>query len=85
LLLYKRDQQTGQPTEVRDTVTAKKLIDSIQTIIKNGQNFDSVCAKLSEDPGSKDKGGVYDNVPSGQWCRRSMILFLEIHPEQRAL
>jgi len=61
-----RDQQSGQVVEVRDTTTAKKLIDSIQTVIMNGANFDSVCAKLSEDQGSKDKGGVYDNVPSGQ-------------------
>ena len=48
------------------TEIAKKLVDSIQTVINNGANFDSVCAKLSEDPGSKDKGGVYDNVPSGK-------------------
>jgi peptidyl-prolyl cis-trans isomerase D len=61
-----RDQQSGQTVELRDTITAKKLIDSIQTAIRNGSNFDSVCAKLSDDPGSKDKGGVYDNVPSGQ-------------------
>ena len=52
--------------QVRDTATAKKLIDSIQTAIRNGSNFDSVCAKLSDDPGSKDKGGVYENVPSGK-------------------
>jgi peptidyl-prolyl cis-trans isomerase D len=52
--------------QIRDTVSAKKLIDSIQTAIRNGSNFDTVCAKLSEDPGSKDKGGVYDNVYSGQ-------------------
>ena len=60
-----RDQQSGQMVTVRDSATAKKIIDSIQTAIRNGSNFDSVCAKLSEDPGSKDKGGVYDNVPSG--------------------
>jgi peptidyl-prolyl cis-trans isomerase D len=51
---------------VRDSATAKKLIDSVEGLIKAGQNFDSVCAKLSEDQGSKTKGGVYDKVPSGQ-------------------
>jgi peptidyl-prolyl cis-trans isomerase D len=61
-----RNQQTGQMVEVRDTLTAKKLIDSIQTAIRNGSNFDSLCAKLSDDGGSKEKGGVYDNIPSGQ-------------------
>ena len=60
------DPQTGQSFQVRDTVEAKKRIDSIQQAIRNGSNFDSLVVKLSDDPGSKDKGGVYDNVSSGQ-------------------
>lgn len=60
------DPQSGAMMQVRDTLSAKKLIDSIQTAIAKGSNFDSVCAKLSEDPGSKDKGGVYEKVTSGQ-------------------
>ena len=60
-----RDPQSGQMMQVRDTASAKKLIDSIQTAIRTGSNFDSVCAKLSDD-GTKDKGGVYENVYSGQ-------------------
>jgi peptidyl-prolyl cis-trans isomerase D len=60
-----QDQQTGQFYPVRDSLLAKKTIDSIQTVIRNGSNFDSVCAKLSDD-GTKDKGGVYENVYSGQ-------------------
>ncbi len=61
-----RDQQTGQQMMVRDSATAYRLIDSIQGLIRGGAIFDSVCAQLSEDPGSKDNGGVYDNVPTGQ-------------------
>ncbi len=61
-----QDPQSGQQMMVRDSATAYKLIDSIQGLIRGGAIFDSVCAQLSEDPGSKDKGGVYDNVPSGQ-------------------
>jgi peptidyl-prolyl cis-trans isomerase D len=60
------DPQTRQVQTVREDADAKKLIDSIKILIDNGANFDSVTAKLSEDPGSKDKGGVYDKVPSGQ-------------------
>jgi peptidyl-prolyl cis-trans isomerase D len=56
------DPQTGQRIPTKDTVAAKKLADSIQTAIKNGANFDSLCVKFSDDPGSKDKGGVYDHV-----------------------
>ncbi len=60
-----RDPQTGGMMMVRDTVSARNLIDSIQRVIASGSNFDTVCAKLSDDPGSKDKGGVYEKVTSG--------------------
>jgi peptidyl-prolyl cis-trans isomerase D len=58
--------QNGQTTQVRDTTSAFKLADSIRTEIARGANFDSLAAKLSEDPGSKDKGGVYEGVYYGQ-------------------
>ncbi len=61
-----RDQQSGQSYTIRDTATAYKLADSIRTAIAQGSIFDTLCAKLSDDPGSKDKGGVYENVFSGQ-------------------
>ncbi len=64
-----QNPQTGQMTPTRDTAEAKKEIDSIQTAIKNGANFDSLCVKFSEDLGSKNdpatgkyKGGIYDSV-----------------------
>ncbi len=60
-----RDPQSGQMYPSKDTLVAKKLIDSLQTAIRNGSNFDSLCAKFSDD-GTKDKGGIYDNVYSGQ-------------------
>ncbi|MFC0774224.1 peptidylprolyl isomerase [Terrimonas alba] len=60
-----RDPQSGQTIPVRDSATAKKLIDSIQTAIASGSIFDTVAAKVSDDPGSKDKGGVYENVTAG--------------------
>ena len=60
-----QDPQTGQSQQVRDSATARKLIDSIQTAIRNGSSFDSLV-KLSEDPGSKDKGGLYEKVTAGK-------------------
>ena len=57
-------QQQGQV--IREDSTAKKLADSIELAIKNGANFDSLCKKYTDDAGSKEKGGVYDNVTSGQ-------------------
>ena len=62
--LTKQDQ-SGQSI-TRDSLTAKTLADSIAQAIKNGSNFDILCAQFSDDPGSKDKGGVYDNVYAGQ-------------------
>ncbi|MEO5945277.1 MAG: peptidylprolyl isomerase [Chitinophagaceae bacterium] len=61
-----RDPQSGQTYPVRDSVTAKNRADSIQIAIRNGSNFDSLVVSLSDDPGSKEKGGLYENVPSGQ-------------------
>ena len=60
-----QDPQTGQFYPVRDSVEAKKRIDSIQLAIKNGSNFDTLCSKFSED-GTRDKGGKYENVFAGQ-------------------
>lgn len=59
------DPQTGQMMQIRDTATAKHLADSIALAIRNGSNFDSLI-HFSNDPGSVNNGGVYDNVPSGQ-------------------
>lgn len=60
-----RDPQTGQMTQTRDTVSAYNLADSIRKAIAKGANFDSLCAKFSDD-GTKDKGGIYSNVTYGQ-------------------
>ena len=56
-------QEQGQP--VREDSVAKKMIDSIQLAIKNGANFDTLCKKYTDDPGSKDSG-VINNITSGQ-------------------
>ncbi len=63
---HQQDQSSGQLVAIRDDSTAKKRLDSAIALIKNGASFDSVVAKYSDDPGSKDKGGVYDYFPSGQ-------------------
>ena len=60
-----RDPQTGTMTPIRDTASARKIVDSIRTALQTGSNFDTVAAKVSDDPGSKDKGGLYENISSG--------------------
>ncbi len=66
LIATHQQQQTGGSVRVRDEETAKKLLDSAITELKEGKSFDSVCLKYSEDPGSKEKGGVYDYFSSGR-------------------
>ncbi len=60
-----QDPQTGQMITVKDDATAKAIADSVQRVIAAGQSFDSLVVKVSDDPGSKDKGGVYE-TGSGQ-------------------
>lgn len=59
------DQQTGQSYPVRDSATARKTIDSVQAAIAGGAIFDTLVARVSDDQGSKAKGGVYEKVESG--------------------
>ncbi len=61
-----RDPKSGQSYPIRDTVAAYKLADSLRSAIASGSNFDSLVVKFSEDPGSKDKAGVYEDVVSGK-------------------
>lgn len=66
-ILIATAQQTQQGmVPIREDSVAKKLADSIATAIRGGANFDTLCIKYSDDPGSKDKGGVYENVTTGQ-------------------
>jgi peptidyl-prolyl cis-trans isomerase D len=55
ILVATTNAQTGQPL-MEDSV-AKKKIDSIKAVLDNGGSWDSVALKVSDDPGSKEKGG----------------------------
>ncbi|HEY6975429.1 MAG TPA: peptidylprolyl isomerase, partial [Chitinophagaceae bacterium] len=63
---HQQQEQGGALMRVREDSAAHKRLDSAIALINSGSNFDSVCAKYSEDPGSKDKGGVYDYFSSGR-------------------
>jgi peptidyl-prolyl cis-trans isomerase D len=64
--LAQQDPQTGEQVLIRDTATAKKLADSLFLAIQKGSRFDSLVVAFSNDGGSVNEGGVYDNVVSGQ-------------------
>lgn len=64
ILIAYNDSKTGQP--IRNDSMAMKLADSIQNAVITGADFNALCARYSDDPGSKDKGGVIDFFPQGQ-------------------
>lgn len=64
ILIATQNPQSGQI--IRADSTGKKLADSIAAAVKTGADFNALCAKYSDDPGSKDKGGVYPYFPQGQ-------------------
>ncbi len=47
--------------------TAEQRIDSIKTAIEGGASFADLAASLSQDPGSAQNGGKYENIPPNQF------------------
>lgn len=46
---------------------ALKIAKEVQAKLNKGEDFAKVAKEYSEDPGSKDKGGLYENKPAGTW------------------
>lgn len=55
---------TNNSTEETVISAKKKTADSLAAILNN-ENWDEITLKYSEDPGSKDKGGVYEDFLEG--------------------
>jgi peptidyl-prolyl cis-trans isomerase D len=67
ILIAINDPKTNQPK--MDDSSAKKKIDSIKTLLDNGQPFDSLAFHLSEDEGSRIKGGDLGYFGQGQMVK----------------
>ncbi|HVM87416.1 MAG TPA: SurA N-terminal domain-containing protein [Puia sp.] len=63
ILIATIDPKTGEAL-LEDSI-AKKKIDSIKNLIDNGANFEALASKLSDDEGSKVKGGDLGYFTSG--------------------
>lgn len=46
---------------------AKQHIARLQADLKKGQKFEDLAKKFSDDPGSKDNGGLYKDVDPSSW------------------
>ena len=67
ILVQTYNPQTQQM--LRDDASAKQRIDSIYNAVKGGASFEMLAQTLSDDAGSKDKGGVYEWFPAGQMVK----------------
>ncbi|MBS1731442.1 MAG: SurA N-terminal domain-containing protein [Bacteroidetes bacterium] len=65
ILVATHQNQNNQLIPVRDDSSALHRLDSAIALIKGGVGFDSVCNIYSDDPGSKEKGGVIDYFTTG--------------------
>jgi len=57
-----------QAQEPQQFAQAKKTIDSLENLLlTQGASFDSLAIRFSQDPGSANKGGLYEGVTPGQF------------------
>ncbi|MEM8585595.1 MAG: peptidylprolyl isomerase, partial [Bacteroidota bacterium] len=63
-VLVSLNPQGGQPRTVEQ---AQAKADSIADILRRGGDWDEMAAEFSDDPGSKDKGGLYEGTSPGQF------------------
>lgn len=66
LVATHQQDQAGGLMRVRDDSSAYRRLDSAVNAIKAGASFDSITSVYSDDPGSKNMGGVYENFTSGR-------------------
>jgi peptidyl-prolyl cis-trans isomerase D len=52
---------------IREDAEAKSIMDSVLAQYRSGISFDSLARKYSDDPGSKDSGGLYKTIGLNQF------------------
>jgi foldase protein PrsA len=71
-----------QHPELDTRAETKAKAQQILERAKNGEDFAALAKEFSEDPGSKDKGGLYENVRKGQFVPEFETAALAAEPGQ---
>lgn len=70
--------------ELDKKAAAKAKADEILQKIKNGEDFAKLAEEFSEDPGSKDKGGLYEGITEGSFVPEFEQVAFSLKPGQVA-
>lgn len=65
-----------------DVKKQREKAESVLQRIKNGEDFGALAKEFSEDPGSKEKGGLYEGVGQGQFMPEFEKAALAVEPGQ---
>ncbi|WP_068777612.1 peptidylprolyl isomerase [Paenibacillus sp. FJAT-26967] len=65
VLVATMDPATGKETRTKEE--ALKRAKEVQAKLKSGGDFDAIAKEFSDDPGSKEKGGKYENENVNKW------------------
>lgn len=67
-----------------NTEEKKKKAEEVLQKVKDGGDFAALAKENSDDPGSKDKGGLYENVGKGQFAPEFEVAALTLKPGEIA-
>ena len=78
------DKYLVEHPELDKKAAAKVKADEILQRAKNGEDFAALAAEFSEDPGSKDKGGLYEGIGESEFVPEFEQVAFSMEPGQIA-
>lgn len=75
ILVKTNDPNTGE--ETRSEEEALKIVDEVNAKLEKGEDFGALAKEYSEDEGSKDNGGTYENANINNWVEEFKLAAAE--------